>query len=117
VPSPVLRNALRYAGHVGPITVTARKDGSSARISVADRGPGIPEEHLPRVFDTFHHLEPDRNRSTGGVGLGLAIVRTCVECCGGVVRARNRQRGGLRVTIELKAATSPAGRTDTGSNW
>ena len=111
--SNLVRNALRYAGHKGPVEISGRREGPIARLSVADSGPGIPDEHLNRVFDTFYRIEPDRGRETGGVGLGLAIVRTCVEACGGTVRARNRQKGGLRVIMELKFARP--GEAETGA--
>jgi two-component system, OmpR family, sensor histidine kinase CpxA len=100
--SNLVRNALRYAGHAGPIDIAARRDGPEVRLSVADRGPGIPKGHVEKVFETFYRIEADRGRETGGVGLGLAIVRASVEACGGTVRARNRAAGGLRVIIYLK---------------
>ncbi len=102
--SNVLRNAIRYAGDKGPITVTARRDGSAVAISVADRGPGLPESELEEVFAPFYRPESARTRETGGAGLGLAIVRTCVEACQGTVSCRNRAEGGLEVTIELPMA-------------
>lgn len=102
--SNVVRNALRYAGHAGPITITANRRNDQVRVSVADRGPGIPEEHIQQVFDTFYRIETSRDRESGGVGLGLSIVKNCIETCGGTVRARNRRSGGLRVIIELPAA-------------
>lgn len=100
----LVRNALRYAGHAGPVSVSAKFKGGRVRISVADRGPGIPSEQLQHVFETFYRLDISRSRESGGVGLGLAIVRTCAESCGGTVVARNRKDGGLRVFLELKAA-------------
>lgn len=100
--SNLIRNALRYAGHAGPIDIAARRDGPEVRLSVADRGPGIPKGHVEKVFETFYRIEADRGRETGGVGLGLAIVRASVEACGGTVRARNRAAGGLRVIIYLQ---------------
>jgi len=115
--SNLVRNALRYAGHAGPIDIAARRDGSEVRLSVADCGPGIPNGHLEKVFETFYRIEADRGRETGGVGLGLAIVRASVEACGGTVRARNRAAGGLRVIIYLKHALAttpnPAAPTST----
>ena len=67
--SNVLRNAIRYAGDKGPITVTARRDGSTIAISVADRGPGLPESELEEVFAPFYRPESartqrDRRRGT-----------------------------------------------------
>ena len=73
-------------------------------ISVADSGPGVPAEELPRIFDAFYRVDASRTRDTGGVGLGLSIVKSCVEACGGTVAARNRSAGGLEVTLRLPSA-------------
>lgn len=100
----LIRNALRYAGSAGPITITARSGDATVVISVTDLGPGVPPQHLDRIFDAFYRLEPDRARDTGGAGLGLAIVKTCIEGCGGTVTARNREPHGLEVQITLPAA-------------
>ena len=97
----LFRNALRYAGDAGPITVTARREGSSAIILITDLGPGVPPAHLDRIFDAFYRIEPDRARNTGGAGLGLAIVKTCIEACGGTATAKNREPRGLEVKLTL----------------
>jgi two-component system sensor histidine kinase CpxA len=102
--SNVVRNAIRYAGDQGTITITACRQNSTVEISVADRGPGLPEAELEEVFAPFYRPESARTRETGGAGLGLAIVRTCVEACSGTVACRNRAEGGLEVTIRLSAA-------------
>ncbi len=99
----LFRNALRYAGDDGPITVTARREGTSAIILITDLGPGVPPAHLDRIFDAFYRIEPDRARNTGGAGLGLAIVKTCIEACGGTATAKNRQPRGLEVKLTLPA--------------
>ena len=65
---------------------------------------GLPEEEVERVFTPFYRVETSRNRALGGVGLGLAIVRNCVDACRGTVRCRNRVPAGLEVEIRLKAA-------------
>lgn len=102
--SNVLRNAIRYAGAAGPIAVTARRDGRQVEIAVADSGPGLPDDELENVFAPFYRPEAARTREGGGAGLGLAIVRTCVEACGGTVRCRNRKPSGLEVILRLAAA-------------
>ncbi|MEN9576322.1 MAG: hypothetical protein RL514_4177 [Verrucomicrobiota bacterium] len=99
----LLRNALRYAGDDGPITITARREGTSAIITITDLGPGVPPAHLDRIFDAFYRIEPDRARNTGGAGLGLAIVKTCIEACGGTATAKNREPRGLEVRLTLPA--------------
>lgn len=98
----VVRNAVRYAGEAGPITVSASREGESVAIVVADSGPGLPTEELEQVFTPFYRPDTARTRETGGAGLGLAIVRTCVEACGGTVVCRNRAGGGLEVVLRLK---------------
>jgi two-component system sensor histidine kinase CpxA len=100
----VLRNALRYAGGTGPIHLHAAPSGPHLALTIADRGPGVPPESLPRLFDAFYRPDAARTRETGGTGLGLAIVKTCLEACGGTVAARNRPGGGLEVTLTLDPA-------------
>lgn len=104
--SNLLRNAIRYAGQAGPITVSARCDSDQVLLTVSDCGLGVPERDLTQIFDPFYRVETSRDRATGGVGLGLAVVKTCVESCGGVVSARNRAPSGLEVTIKLSVAPS-----------
>ncbi len=100
----ILRNAIRYAGKAGPITIFARRESEWAVIAVEDCGPGIPAEAIPQIFDPFFRVDTSRDRETGGVGLGLAIVKTCVESCGGKVGCENRVPSGLRVTVKLPVA-------------
>jgi two-component system sensor histidine kinase CpxA len=101
----LVRNAVRYAGDAGPVSISARRDHKEIAITIADSGPCLPEEEVERVFTPFYRLENSRNRSSGGVGLGLAIVRNCVEACKGTVRCRNRVPSGLEVEIRLQAQT------------
>jgi two-component system sensor histidine kinase CpxA len=100
----LLRNAVRYAGANGPITISGEQRDGNVMVTVADQGPGIPEGELQRIFDPFYRLDASRDRQTGGVGLGLAIVKTCVEACQGTVVAANRAPHGLQVTIALHAS-------------
>ncbi len=100
----LIRNSLRYAGHAGPITLSAAAKDGRVILTVVDQGPGVPEAALQQIFDPFFRGEPSRSRETGGIGLGLAIVKTCVEACQGTVTAKNRQPAGLQVEIALKAA-------------
>jgi two-component system, OmpR family, sensor histidine kinase CpxA len=102
--SNVIRNAVRYAGTAGPIEVAAQREGADTVISVRDCGPGLAAKDLEAVFEPFYRPEVARTRAGGGVGLGLAIVRTCVEACQGTVRCRNRTPAGLEVEMRLKAA-------------
>jgi two-component system sensor histidine kinase CpxA len=100
----VIRNAVRYAGHAGPIVVSARNGQGEAAILVSDQGPGVPESELEEIFKPFYRPEFARQRETGGTGLGLAIVKSCIEACNGAVVCRNRQPSGFEVEIRLAVA-------------
>ena len=102
----VVRNSVRYAGEAGPILVSARNTDGHVAISIADSGPGVPEEALEKIFTPFYRLDESRNRKTGGAGLGLAIVKSCMDACGGTVECRNRQPSGLETTLRLPSACS-----------
>ena len=94
----LLDNALRYASDVevriddGPETLT---------FHVCDRGPGIPDADLERVFEPFFRLEGSRNPGTGGTGLGLSIARNIAQSMGGDISLRNREGGGLEAAVGL----------------
>lgn len=96
--SNLIGNAVAYAGSAHVI-LEPLPDG--LRVLVEDRGAGIPPEELERVFEPFHRLEGSRNRSTGGVGLGLTISRQAVVEQGGSLTLSNRAGGGLRAVIHL----------------
>ena len=100
----LVRNAVRYAGHAGPVRLDARAEADAVLVVVADRGPGVPASDLEKIFDPFYRGEPSRSRETGGIGLGLAIVKSCVEACGGSVTVANAKPSGLEVTLRLKPA-------------
>lgn len=102
----VLRNAVRYAAAAGPIRVFAGREEEMIVVRIEDCGPGIPEAALPQLFDPFYRVDSSRTRDTGGVGLGLSIVKTCIESCGGTVGCENRQPSGLRVILRLRASNS-----------
>jgi two-component system sensor histidine kinase CpxA len=100
----LVRNALRYAGDAGPISIIARRQDAFVFITIDDLGPGVPPDEVGKLFDPFYRADPSRTSETGGVGLGLAIVKTCVEACGGVVSAANRHPHGLEIRIRLSPA-------------
>ena len=78
-----------------------RRNGEAIEVSVSDNGPGLPDHELERVFQPFYRMENSRNRETGGVGLGLSVVRTVVNGHGGDVLLSNRETGGLVARIIL----------------
>jgi two-component system sensor histidine kinase CpxA len=98
----IIRNAIRYGGNSGQISIAAQSQADHVTLTVSDQGPGVPEEMLGQIFDPFFRLEASRSRETGGIGLGLAIVKTCLEACQGTVTARNRHPSGLQVEMTLK---------------
>lgn len=81
------------------VTVAARRTATHLEIEVADRGPGVDDADLERIFDRF--AKTDRSRGSGGSGLGLAIVREHAHALGAEVAATNRDGGGLVVTLRL----------------
>ena len=102
----LVSNAVRYGGG-GEIRLEPGAD--RVEILVDDRGPGIPATDLARVFEPFYRVEASRARSTGGVGLGLAIARTLAREHGGDVDLANRSEGGLRARLTLPAPKAAAG--------
>jgi len=101
----VVRNAVRYTRpQTGVILSLLRVDGgglSVARVVVSDHGPGVPAESLSRLFEPFYRVSESRDAASGGFGLGLAIAQRVTLLHGGRISARNREAGGLEVTIEL----------------
>ncbi|HYL75346.1 MAG TPA: HAMP domain-containing sensor histidine kinase [Bryobacteraceae bacterium] len=108
----VIRNAIRYAPPGTAIEIELRRQAAMAQVCVRDFGPGVPEDALPRIFDPFYRVDSDRNRISGGLGLGLAIARRSVELHKGKLTARNANPG-LLVTIEFPVAPDPATRETT----
>lgn len=98
----LLDNALKYSPPDSGVEITARVDGGRLRIEMADRGPGIPEQDLKRVFDKFYRIPVPEGAQ--GTGLGLSICKGIVEAHGGSIRAENRAGGGLRVILTLPLA-------------
>ena len=96
----VLRNAVRYSPDTSPIDVIASRDAKGITISIRDRGPGVPENTLDRIFAPFYRIDEARDTATGGIGLGLAIARSAVHLHGGTITAHNADPG-LRVDIFL----------------
>jgi len=96
-------NALKYSAG-GPVQVSLRKLHGQVVLSVADRGPGIPEADLPRIFERFYRVDKARSRAAGGTGLGLSIVSDTVKRRGGTVEAVNRSGGGSVFTVRWPAA-------------
>jgi PAS domain S-box-containing protein len=98
----LLSNAIKFSPARGRVEIRLERDGSAARLTVSDTGAGIKPELLPEIFERFRQGE----RTSGGLGLGLAIVRHIVELHGGVVRAQSAGQGqGATFTVELPTLT------------
>jgi signal transduction histidine kinase len=106
----LIENAVEHTGPSDEIRLGARREGDRVAITVADSGPGIAMEQLEHIFDRFARLDPGRSRDRGGVGLGLAIVRTIAEAHSGSVRVRSDLGQGSVFEILLPLPrTSPSG--------
>jgi two-component system sensor histidine kinase KdpD len=101
----LLLNAAVHTPGGTPVEIGAAVEEEMVAISVADRGPGLAPDALPRIFDKFYRAP---GAAAGGTGLGLSIVRGFVEAHGGQVRAANRPAGGAVFTIALPRQEPPA---------
>ena len=102
----LLDNAVKYSPDESVIEIEACCTEETLQITVADQGPGVPEDNLPRIFDKFYRVPVPEGIS--GTGLGLSICHGIVEAHGGTVTAKNREGGGLAVTLALPLnPTSP----------
>ncbi|HEX4980281.1 MAG TPA: HAMP domain-containing sensor histidine kinase [Ilumatobacteraceae bacterium] len=103
----VTRNLLDNAVHHarGRVDVGLHHSDGWAELSVDDDGPGVPAESEQRIFDRFARLDASRDRSTGGVGLGLAVVRAVVEHHGGTAACTKSPLGGARFVVRLPVST------------
>jgi len=106
--SNLLNNAAKYTEPRGKVSLTAELDGQFVAVRVRDTGVGIPPELLPRVFELFTQVDRTLNRSQGGLGIGLALVRRLVELHGGSVSVASEGAGkGTEFTVRLPTAASP----------
>ena len=100
----LLENARRYGA--GEVTLVLSQDATHATLQVCDRGPGVPEALQERIFEPFYRL-PGASEREGGVGLGLALVKSITQRHGGTVTCRNRPEGGacfeIRLPLEIRS--------------
>ena len=105
----VVRNALIYGDRSKLIEVRLDGGAGAVTVRVLDRGPGVPEAELERIFEPFYRTDKSRDHRQDGQGIGLAITARVTELHGGRVTARNRAEGGLEIAIEL-----PLGHPSSG---
>ncbi|MGH8732947.1 MAG: sensor histidine kinase, partial [Burkholderiales bacterium] len=94
----LVENAVRYGSSA---EIDIEDSPQRLTIAICDRGPGIPESELERVFEPFYRLDDSRNMDSGGTGLGLSIAREIARGHGGEVTLRNAARGGLVAEVAL----------------
>ncbi|MFP4687951.1 MAG: sensor histidine kinase, partial [bacterium] len=104
----LLGNALRHTGAGGSVTVSSRRRGSRAYISVSDTGEGIPPEYRDKIFDKFVSIRGEDE--TSGTGLGLAISREIVEAHGGKIWVESSEGEGSTFTFTLKLSSRPVSK-------
>lgn len=104
----LVSNALRYAPSGKKIVIGAKESGDDVEFFVQDFGPGIPSEHLPRIFERFYRVDKTRSRETGGTGLGLAIVKHIVLNHRGAVRVESSVGHGSTFFFSLPKASVSA---------
>ena len=104
----VVRNALIYGDPAQPVEVEATSGADGALVRVLDRGPGVPDSELSRIFEPFYRTDKSRDHQKGGQGIGLAITTRVTELHGGSVTARNRNGGGLEIDLKLPLRDAPA---------
>jgi len=97
----LIANAARYTPEGGEVSVVTRRDGDRAVVEVADTGIGISEENLDKVFRRFWRADDARHRASGGLGIGLAVVREIAERHGGTVTVSRREGAGSVFAIAL----------------
>jgi signal transduction histidine kinase len=107
--SNLLNNAAKFTEPGGTISLSTKRDGHDALISVKDNGVGIPAEMLPNVFQMFAQVDWHRDRSQGGLGIGLQLVKSLVEMHGGTIEASSAGPGkGSEFRVRLPIAASEA---------
>jgi two-component system phosphate regulon sensor histidine kinase PhoR len=95
----LVENAVKYTPSGGSVRIeTAGREGA-AHVTVSDDGPGIPPEHLPRIFERFYRVDKARSRDLGGTGLGLSIVKHLAESIGATVAVSSDVGRGTRFTV------------------
>ena len=102
----LLSNSLRYTDAGGRVAVSVSSRESGYEIAVEDSGTGIDSKDLPHVFDRLYRADESRNRASGGMGIGLSLVRSIVEAHGGTVRAESEKGKGSKFVIWLPSSSS-----------
>lgn len=110
----LIDNAVKYTPAGGRVDVTCGRDDKSVLVAVSDTGIGIPEDHLPRIFDRFYRVDPARTGDNAGAGLGLSICQAVVRGAGGTISVRSDHTTGTIFTVHFP--TNPGQRTSGDDN-
>ena len=97
-------NAIKYGKEKGLVQVIVSEKKKAYTISVVDNGPGIPEEHLNRIFDRFYRVDKSRAKNSGGTGLGLSIVKHIVQAHNSKISVQSEENKGTRFEFKLERA-------------
>jgi len=103
----LVENAVKYTPEGGRVRLASGADGASAWLEVADTGPGIPEAHLPHLFERFYRVDKARSRALGGSGLGLSIAHSIVRAHGGAIDVDSRPGAGTRFRVTVPRRADP----------
>jgi len=101
----LLDNALKYSDEGGAVRLAAERRNGELTLSVSDKGAGIGQEDLPRIFERFYRADKARSRKLGGTGLGLSIVKHIAQLHGGRVEAESDVEKGTTIRVILPAVT------------
>jgi len=111
----LIENALKYGASGRLITLGARAGQADVEFYVSDRGPGIPSEHLARLFERFYRVDKARSRESGGTGLGLAIAKHIVMAHGGLIRAESELNQGSTFIFSVPRALPQSQESELAS--
>src|SRR5690348_6281646 len=113
----LLNNAAKYTEQGGRIWLITQRENAHVTIRIKDTGIGIPQEMLPRIFELFTQVDRSLERSQGGLGIGLTLVRTLVELHGGTVEARSSGPGkGSEFIVRLPVAANVEHRAEAAGD-
>ncbi len=94
-------NALKYTPAGGKVSISVQRSAAAVGVSVADTGPGIPQEALPHIFDRFYKADPKDEQGKGSMGLGLAIAKRILELHSSEISVVSKERQGTRFHFDL----------------
>jgi two-component system phosphate regulon sensor histidine kinase PhoR len=97
----LLSNAIKYSNDGGEITIKTSWNGDKVKLTISDKGIGIPEKDIHRIFERFYRVDKGRARKEGGTGLGLAIVKHIVQSQGASIKVDSKVGEGTTFTVLL----------------